>query len=305
MEHHQPVMLDEVMEHLNITPHGFYIDATFGRGGHSQAILAKLEPPSVLLALDKDPDAAEVAATIANHSFRFVASSYADLAKVVQKNDLLGRVNGILIDCGVSSPQLDNPERGFSFQSEGPLDMRMDPTQGVTAAEWIAEVKEQDLAQVIKQYGEERYARRVARAIKEAQRTQMITTTTALADIVKCAIPKWEKHKHPATRTFQALRIIINNELNELSQCLDACLSCLASGGRLVVMSFHSLEDKIVKNFMRDQVRGDNFPRELPLTADQLKANFRWVAKRVDPTPTEIRDNPRARSAVLRVVEKL
>jgi len=302
---HKPVMLTEAVQHLNVQPHGIYFDATFGRGGHSQAILAELELPGRLLALDKDPAAARAATALIHENFCFVASSYADVAKVVQQNDCLGRVNGMLIDCGVSSPQLDDPERGFSFQSEGPLDMRMDPTQGVTAAQWLVDVKERDLAHVIKQYGEERYARRVARAIKEAQNAQAITTTTALADIVKRAIPKWEKHKHPATRTFQALRIAINNELVELQQCLAASVDCLASGGRLVVISFHSLEDKMVKNFMRDQVRGDDFPSELPLTADQLQPTFRWVAKRVDPTPAEIQDNPRARSAVLRVVEKL
>ena len=302
---HRAVMLEPVMRYLNQVATGVYVDATFGRGGHSRAILSGLEVPGLLIAVDKDPAAALAAQALQGETFKFVAASYAQLKTVVSQCNCLGKVNGILIDCGVSSPQLDDPSRGFSFQREGPLDMRMNPTTGITAAEWIVAVEEEELAKTIKQFGEERYARRIARAIKTAQREQPIVTTTQLAEIVKHAIPKWEAHKHPATRTFQALRIVINNELKELSECLEASLACLVSGGRLLVMSFHSLEDGLVKRFIRHHVSGDDFPKEIPLTSDQLNPQLRWVVKKVGPDVQEIAINPRARSAVLRVAEKI
>ena len=302
---HQPVLLQECLDYLAIQPTGVYIDATFGRGGHSQAILQRLQRPGWLLALDKDPEAAQVAQPLLGELFKFELSSYARLQAVAEAYHCKGCVNGVLLDCGVSSPQLDDPARGFSFLRDGPLDMRMNPAASQTAAQWLARIEEKTLAAVIKEYGEERYAKRIARAIVMARREKPIERTVQLAEIVSRAHPNWEAHKHPATRTFQAIRIVINNELEELTTCLQASLSCLAPGGRLLVISFHSLEDGIVKKFIRKQVSGDTYPKEVPITTAALKPTMRWVVKKVNPTKEEIKNNPRARSAVLRVAEKL
>ncbi|MES9959895.1 MAG: 16S rRNA (cytosine(1402)-N(4))-methyltransferase RsmH [Sedimenticola sp.] len=307
MKEHLPVLFHEALEALSITPSGVYMDGTFGRGGHSGAILEALGPEGRLIAVDKDPDAVAAAEVAFGGDRRFVIEqgSFAMLERFAEKHQVVGKVDGLLLDLGVSSPQLDRPERGFSFLSDGPLDMRMDNSAGPSAAEWLAGAEAEDIAQVLKAYGEERYAKRIARAIVAARQECAITTTRQLAEIVAAANPSHEKGKHPATRSFQAIRIYINRELDDLSDCLEQSLDVLAPGGRLAVISFHSLEDRIVKRFMRDGERGEQFPPGLPVTQDQLKPKLKRIGKAIKPSAGEVADNPRARSSVLRVAERM
>lgn len=304
---HTPVLLHEVIQNLGIKPGGFYIDCTFGRGGHSQAIMEHLDQNGRILAIDKDPHALEYIdeSLASDPRFNLCHASYAQLEKIVSEKYSLHSADGILFDLGVSSPQLDNPDRGFSFQHDGNLDMRMDNSRGITAAEWLMQAGESELAGVLRDYGEERYARRIARAIIHYRAGNRITSTRQLADIVSAAIPVKEKHKHPATRTFQALRIFINRELDELQQALQQTLNVLGAGGRLLVISFHSLEDRIVKRFMREKARGDIFPPDLPVSRSQLNPQLKIIGKAIHPGDEEIHNNPRSRSAVLRVAERL
>ncbi len=304
---HRPVLLDEALAALKINPVGCYVDGTFGRGGHSAAILEKLDEDGRLLALDKDPAAIEVANQQFAEDKRFLIrqDSFAMMNRHVAALGWMNQVDGILLDLGVSSPQLDDASRGFSFQKDGPLDMRMNPEQGQSAAEWLAEAREQDIAAVLKEYGEERFARRIARAIVQARREKPISTTKQLAEIVAAANPAWERGKDPATRSFQAIRIYINRELDDLEQVLEQVFDLLKPGGRLVVISFHSLEDRRVKRFMRDAARGDDFPPDLPVTQAQLKPRLRLVGRAVRAGEAELEQNPRARSAVMRVAERL
>lgn len=304
---HQPVLLAEVIANLAIQTDGIYVDATFGRGGHAQAILNKLGPHGRLLAMDKDPAAIAHARQQFADDPRFTIqhSSFATIEKFLRNQDIFGKVDGILLDLGVSSPQLDDPERGFSFMREGKLDMRMDSSHGIDAATWLANVSEQELAKVLWEYGEERFSRRIARAIVTARQETPIATTTQLAEIVAAANPAWEKGKNPATRSFQAIRIAINHELDDLHQGLKDCLEALKVGGRLLVISFHSLEDRIVKHFIQDHERGEQFPVGLPIKHDSIRPRMKRLGRAIKPSAQEISVNPRARSAVLRIAEKL
>ncbi len=302
---HDSVLLKESIAALAIVPDGVYIDATFGRGGHSKAILSLLNERGRLLVIDRDPEAIEVATNLAALDSRVTVldSPFSGIQAVVENEGLLGEVNGILFDLGVSSPQLDDARRGFSFMRDGPLDMRMNPGSGVSAAEWINSAKEKEIADVIYKYGEERHSRRMAKFIVAERAKSEITSTGRLAEIIKAANPAWEKEKHPATRAFQAIRIFINDEFSEIEAALDQSISCIRVGGRLVVISFHSLEDRIVKKFISLQTKGDEFPRDLPVMTSQLNPKLRAVGKALKASVLEVRKNPRARSAVLRVAE--
>ncbi len=304
---HKPVLLDEVIDSLALITNGKYVDGTFGRGGHSQAILASLGDRGRLLALDRDPEAIAVGLELHQQDPRFeiVQARFAQMSDVLGNRDWAGKVNGILLDLGVSSPQLDKAERGFSFLRDGPLDMRMDPGSGISAADWIATVKFEEMTDVFKRYGEERYAKRIARAIVREREQQAFTTTKRLADVIAEAHPNWQRGINPATRCFQAIRIFVNGELDELRELLNQTLDLLAIGGRLAVISFHSLEDRMVKRFMRDQARGDAFPPDIPVTADQMAPRMRLIGKQRRAGDQECVLNPRARSAVLRVAERL
>lgn len=304
---HRPVLFEEVLEALAIRPDGIYLDGTFGRGGHSAAILEQLGENGRLLAMDKDPQAVAVARQrfAGDPRFTIVRGSYTMLGQEVEQRGWKGKVAGILLDLGVSSPQLDDPSRGFSFRHDGPLDMRMDPDSGISAAEWLASAREAEIARVLKEYGEERFAKRIARAIVRERELTPITTTARLAKIVAEANPKWERDKHPATRSFQAIRIYINGELEELEQVLAQSVEVLAPGGRLAIISFHSLEDRRVKRFIRDEARGGDFPPDLPVTEAQMRRRLRAVGKDIRAGERELAENPRARSAVLRVAERL
>lgn len=305
--YHQPVLLKEVVESLAIKPDGNYVDATFGRGGHSKAILNKLGAKGFLLAIDKDKEAIKYAHENFEKykNFQIRQGSFTMLQAFVNEMGLTQKINGILLDLGVSSPQLDDPMRGFSFLQDGPLDMRMDPSQKLDAATFINNGSFEEIAQVLKELGEERFANRIARAIVKERSIEPITRTKRLASIIAKANPAWEKHKHPATRSFQAIRIFINQELQELETCLEQCMSVLAVNGRLAVISFHSLEDKIVKRFLQKQQQGGQYPRGLPVTKDQLAPKIKRIAWGVTASEMEIKDNPRARSGILRVAEKL
>jgi len=305
--HHKPVMMAPVLTGLAINPQGIYVDATFGRGGHSRQILDQLGPSGRVLAFDKDPAAVAVGRQMAvtDPRLQVFHGSFTQLVSTLEAQRLVGKIHGILMDLGVSSPQLDDPERGFSFQQDGPLDMRMDTSQGVDAATWLGKAKEADIATVLKEYGEERFARRIARAIVKARCERAITTTAQLATIVKEANPNWERHKHPATRSFQGIRIFINRELDDLQMVLPQCLTALVARGRLVVISFHSLEDRIVKRFMQRYSKGQPLPKGLPIKDEALDIQLKIITKNQKATIDEIEQNPRARSAVLRVGEKL
>lgn len=304
---HRPVLLERSVDALAIKPAGVYLDGTFGRGGHSRLILERLDESGRLIAIDKDPQAVTFAINKFTGDARFmiVRGSFAMLAEVAEQAGVMGRVDGVLLDLGVSSPQLDQAERGFSFQQNGPLDMRMDPDTGDSAADWLARAKTHEIADVLKLFGEERHARRIARAIVNARSEQLIRTTKELAEIVAQANPSWEKDKHPATRSFQAIRIFINRELDDLKHCLEQVPDVLTAGGRLAVISFHSLEDRMVKRFMRDQAKGDRFPPGVPVTQAELQPKFRLIGKVIRADQDEVAANPRARSAVLRVAERL
>ena len=299
--------MDEALRGLNIKPAGFFIDGTFGRGGHSEQILARLAADGRLLAIDKDPQAIAYGRERFGGDSRFAIrqGSFAELGEVAEASGWRRRVDGILLDLGVSSPQLDDAERGFSFLHDGPLDMRMDNARGQSAAEWLADAETDEIARVLKEFGEERFARRIAAAIVTARDEAPIASTGQLARLISAAVPVKEKHKHPATRSFQAIRIFINRELDDLSRGLQQAVEVLAPGGRLVVISFHSLEDRIVKRFMRDAIRGDRYPPGVPVTQAQLQPQLQRVAGAQRPGAEEIAQNPRARSAVLRVAERL
>lgn len=307
MTAHHSVLLQESINGLAIKAGGIYIDGTFGRGGHSQAILKHLNQSGRLIAIDKDQDAIQHARQhFANDPrFTIVRGSFANLAEIANQCKVYGHINGILLDLGVSSPQLDNPERGFSFMQKGPLDMRMDVEQDLDAARFVNKAQASEMEMVFKQYGEERFARRIASAIVSAREISPILTTESLAEIVKAANPKWEKHKHPATRVFQAIRIHINQELTDLTACLNQCVAALAVGGRLVVISFHSLEDRIVKQFMRTEEQGMLPPPGVPVRAADIKTCFKRIGKAIKPQDDEIKRNVRSRSAVLRIGEKI
>lgn len=304
---HETVLLNEAVAALQIKPEGVYIDGTYGRGGHSQMILEQLTESGHLLVMDKDPAAIAVAQQRFNGDSRtyIYSGSFARISDALAETGWGEPADGILLDLGVSSPQLDEAGRGFSFRRDGPLDMRMDPQQGMSAAEWLAQVKEDELVRVLFEFGEERYARRIARAILREQEKLAITRTQQLASIVAEAVPSREKGKDPATRTFQAIRIEINHELEDLKTCLNASVDLLAKGGRLVVISFHSLEDRIVKRFMREQSKGKQYPHDLPIRHVELGGHLKIVGKPVRASETEIVNNPRARSAIMRVAEKL
>jgi len=303
---HVPVLKDEVLHFLAIRPDGIYVDGTFGRGGHSRAILERLGPEGRLLALDRDPDAVAVARTLENEDprFKIVHCPYSALGGVLDAEGLAGRVDGILLDIGVSSPQLEDPARGFAFRADGPLDMRMDPGSGVPAADWLNTADEAEIANVLWRYGEELSSRRIARAIVAARATAPVDTTTRLAAIIEGEI-RGEPGRHPATRSFQAIRIHINQELAELEAVLRAARAGLAVGGRLCVISFHSLEDRIVKRFLRDHSRVDPALRALPVVPDSAQPDLELLTTRaVRASEAEKVHNPRSRSAVLRAAVK-
>ncbi len=304
---HKPVLLSESIEALNIDPTGTYIDGTFGRGGHSQAILEQLGEAGRLIAFDKDPLAIATAEKqyADEPRFRIYHGSFAELEEYLSAQELCGKIDGILLDLGVSSPQLDDPQRGFSFQKSGPLDMRMNDQQGMSAAQWINKAKEAEIASVLFEYGEERYSRRIAKAIVLARENEPLNDTRQLADIIKQAHPRWEKKKHPATRSFQGIRIFINNELGDLDECLTQSYHCLAKNGRLAVISFHSLEDRKVKRFFRLMAEGEKLPPDLPIVEAAINRKMKLVGKKLVAGKQELSDNPRARSAVLRLARKL
>jgi 16S rRNA (cytosine1402-N4)-methyltransferase len=301
---HTTVLLNEAVAALAIKPEGIYVDGTFGRGGHSKLILERLGGNGILIALDKDPAAISVGKQWRDRRFRIVHSSFVQLAEVLSKQGV-EMVDGILLDLGVSSPQLDDAERGFSFRFDAPLDMRMDVSSGITAAQWLATVDEGLLGEVIHDYGEERFAKQIARSIVAARTIQPIDTTRQLAELVGKAVRTREPGQNPATRTFQAIRIYLNQELEELARVLPDCVKHLKSAGRLVVISFHSLEDRIVKHFMRDMAEGDKLPRDVPVRASEIpRGKLKLIGKAVRAGVMEMKDNPRARSAVMRVAER-
>ncbi|WP_151703861.1 16S rRNA (cytosine(1402)-N(4))-methyltransferase RsmH [Nitrincola alkalilacustris] len=304
---HTTVLLEEAVAELIVNRSGFYVDGTFGRGGHARRILAELESDGRLLAIDKDLQALSHAQAVFEGEQRFVIEhgSFARLQEFVQQHGSVGKVDGVLLDLGVSSPQLDDPERGFSFAQDGPLDMRMDTTVGESAAQWINRASEKEIADVMYTYGEERFSRRMAKAIVEARQQSPIMTTGRLAQIITDANPRWEKGKNPATRAFQGIRIFINHELDDLEQCLEQALEVLAIGGKLVVISFHSLEDRIVKRFIRKHVKGnEHLPEGMPYTDEMLRIRLKASSKAIKPSQAEVNANPRARSAVMRAAVK-
>lgn len=310
---HITVLLNEAVDGLMLKENGIYIDGTFGRGGHSRLILSKLSDNGRLIAIDRDPQAIRVAQSIQDKRFHIEHNSFSAIPKICTQLNLVGKIDGILLDLGVSSPQLDDAERGFSFMKDGPLDMRMDTSQGISASEWLQQVSEQDLAWVLKTFGEERFAKRIAQAIVQYNKsavqngTEPLIRTLQLAELIAQSVPFKDKHKHPATRSFQAIRIYINTELEELERVLQGALSVLSPQGRLSIISFHSLEDRMVKHFMRKQSKGENLPKGLPLREDQIHKNqtLKVIGKAIMPTEEEMQANPRSRSAVLRVAEKI
>ncbi|WP_374482730.1 16S rRNA (cytosine(1402)-N(4))-methyltransferase RsmH [Zoogloea sp.] len=302
---HITVLLEEAVAALAIKPDGVYVDGTFGRGGHSRAILACLGPQGRLIAFDRDPVAIAAGQAVADPRFELVHAPFSDFAEALAERGI-ERVDGVLLDLGVSSPQLDEAERGMSFRFDAPLDMRMDTTRGVTAAEWLADAPIADITRVLREYGEERFAYEIAKAIATARTGGAVATTGQLAAIVEKAVRTREPGQHPATRTFQALRICVNQELEELSLILPQVVARLAVGGRLVVISFHSLEDRIVKRFMRDESRPPQLPARLPVRAADLpKPKLALVGKPVWPSDDEVAANPRSRSAVMRIATRL
>ncbi len=306
---HVTVLLDEAVTALAVRPDGRYLDGTFGRGGHSRLLLRQLGPDGCLLGFDKDPLAIATGQALAAEDGRFVVvqRSFAELGAELAQRGWTGTLSGVLLDLGVSSPQLDDPERGFSFLHDGPLDMRMDPSRGISAAQWIATADEDDIVRVLREYGEERFAKRMARAVVQRRAVQPFERTADLAQVLTVANPAWEKGKNPATRAFQGLRIFINNELGDLEAGLEAALEALDVGGRLVVISFHSLEDRIVKQFMRRHAKGeaDTLPRDLPIIPEKFVPRLKLLGKPQYASAEEVKANPRSRSAVMRVAEKL
>jgi len=304
---HITVLLNEAVAALVTDTSGFYVDGTFGRGGHSALVMQQLSADGRLLGIDKDLAAIATAnARFADDArFAIAHGSFAELAQLVAARGMTGKVAGVLLDLGVSSPQLDEAERGFSFMQDGPLDMRMDQTRGQSAADWVNTASEDDIIWVFREYGEERFAKRMARAIIAERQKTPFTRTKHLAEVIKEANPAWEKGKHPATRAFQAIRIQVNSELTDLDSVLEQALAVLAPGGRLVVISFHSLEDRAVKRFIRRQELGDPVPKGLPIRDDQLNKRMRSLGKAIKASDEEVNANVRSRSAVMRVAEKL
>ncbi|MAR01081.1 MAG: 16S rRNA (cytosine(1402)-N(4))-methyltransferase [Oceanospirillaceae bacterium] len=303
---HTTVLLHETVDGCLTDPDGVYVDGTFGRGGHSRLLLSRLSEKGRLIGIDKDPLAIASGQALAAEDPRFsiVQASFADM-KAALAAEGIHQVDGILLDLGVSSPQLDDAERGFSFLKDGPLDMRMNPDAGISAAEWIATTPEQEMVRVFKEYGEERFARRMAGAVVRERAQREITRTADLAELLKAANPAWEKHKHPATRAFQAIRIAVNNELGDLEVVLSDSVDLLKAGGHLAVISFHSLEDRMVKRFIRAQEKGRDLPPGIPVTDDQLGRTMKKIGKAIMPGDDEVKRNPRSRSAVLRIAERL
>jgi len=303
-ESHDTVLLHEAVEALRIKPDGVYVDGTFGRGGHSRLILERLGPAGRLIALDKDPAAVAAGRVIADPRLVVVHSGFARLTEVLRGLSV-DKVDGVLLDLGMSSPQLDDAQRGFSFRFDAPLDMRMDTSGGQTAAEFLATVEEGLLAEIIRDYGEERFAKQIARALVTARQKQPIATTQQLSNIIAQAVRTREPGKNPATRTFQAIRIHLNQELEEIAHILPQCVGVLKANGRIVIISFHSLEDRMVKHFLREAAQGDKLPKRLPVRAADLpQGRLRLVGRALRATPEEIAANPRARSAVMRVAER-
>ncbi len=306
---HRPVMLAEALEQLELKQDGLYIDCTFGRGGHSSALLKSLDSTGKLIAFDQDITAhtSDAAITLAqDNRFTLLHKPFSTLQLACQQLGIEGKVNGILIDLGVSSPQLDNAERGFSFLRDGPLDMRMNTTQGLTAEAWLKITSESAIVKVLFDYGEERFARKIAKAIITTREHTPLVSTKQLADIVANAVPFHDRHKHPATRTFQAIRIAINAELDELTAVLDQAIQVLRPGGRLVVISFHSLEDRLVKRFFRAESGAKYNPGRFPIReSDICKGALKTCGKAIKASAEELRHNPRARSAIMRVTEKM
>ncbi|CZF83525.1 Ribosomal RNA small subunit methyltransferase H [Grimontia celer] len=309
---HISVLLHESIEGLALKPDGIYVDGTFGRGGHTREILRRLGEGGQLYSIDRDPQAIEEAGTIDDPRFNIIHGPFSGIQQYIEERGLSGKIDGVLLDLGVSSPQLDDPERGFSFMRDGPLDMRMDPTSGIPASQWLAEADADDIAWVLKEFGEERFAKRIARAIvahREDETKEPLTRTLQLANLIAAVSPSRDRKKHPATRCFQAIRIYINSELEEIETAMQGALEVLAPGGRLSIISFHSLEDRLVKRFMRKQSKGPDVPHGVPLTEDQIRAlgqaKMKLVGKALKPSDVEVSDNTRSRSSVLRVAEKL
>lgn len=310
---HISVLLHESIDGLAIKPDGIYIDGTFGRGGHSRTILSQLGPNGRLYSIDRDPQAIAEAQKIDDPRFTIVHGPFSGIAEYAQRYDLIGKVDGVLFDLGVSSPQLDDAERGFSFMKDGPLDMRMDPTSGMPVSDWLAQADLDDITWVIREFGEDKHARRIAKAIvayREDEENEPLTRTSQLAKLISDAAPKsFKEKKHPATRAFQAFRIYINSELEEIDTALKGAASILAPQGRLSVISFHSLEDRMVKRFMRKESKGPEVPHGIPLTQEQIRAlgsaDLKTVGKAIKPSEQEVEMNPRSRSSVLRIAEKL
>lgn len=307
MFEHTPVLLQEVLAALRVREGGRYLDATFGRGGHTAAILERVGEQGRVVAIDRDPQAIRAGHErfAAERRLTLVHSPFSELMRVVMEMGLVGRFDGVLLDLGVSSPQLDDALRGFSFAHDGPLDMRMNDSSGMTAAVWLAKVPEHELARVIREFGEERFAKRIARAIVQSRNVQPITRTTQLAEIVANAVPTREPGKHPATRTFQAIRIQVNHELEEIETALSGTLAVLAPGGRLCAISFHSLEDGLVKRFMQQQSQEDPIYAGLPMVPEHARPKLTRVGRAVHPSAAEVASNPRARSAIMRVAERV
>jgi 16S rRNA (cytosine1402-N4)-methyltransferase len=306
-QQHLSVLLEESVHALVVDPNGIYVDGTFGRGGHSRGILARLGSGGRLIAIDRDPEAVAAGRALAQADRRFsmLSGRFGSIADLLAQVGVHGNLSGLLLDLGVSSPQLDTAARGFSFSAEGPLDLRMDPREGESAAQWLARASEAEIVEVLRDFGEERFARRIARNIVALRGQSPLLTTTQLAALVAHSVPTREPGKHPATRTFQALRIRINEELSEIQDCLRQSCDLLAQTGRLVVISFHSLEDRIVKRFMRAESLGPLLPKGLPVTAKESRGRLRILGKPVRPSVLEIESNPRARSAIMRVAERL
>jgi len=306
MPAHEAVLKGQVVDALIMNPSGMFVDCTYGRGGHTQMILDRLAANGRLMVIDKDREAIDDATEKYSKDQRVVVlhGSFRNICQYVEDQGW-DQVDGVLIDLGVSSPQLDQAARGFSFDRDGPLDMRMDQTVGQTTSEWLAVAEERDIVFVLRKYGEERFARRIARSIVAARNDTPIETTHQLVRLIETAVPRREPHKNPATRTFQALRIYINNELGDLELCLDAIVPLLRAGGRLVVISFHSLEDRIVKRFMRRMAKGEPLPDRLPIRDDQIKRYFRLIGKPIRPSAEEVRLNRRSRSSIMRLAEKI
>lgn len=305
---HVSVLLEESINALVTDTAGTYIDATFGRGGHTRALLEKLGNDAQVIALDQDPQAIEAAKTLQDDPrFDIIHTPFSNLQQVLEQRQLTGEVTGILFDLGVSSPQLDDAERGFSFMRDGPLDMRMDTTRGETAAEWLNRAEKDEISWVLKEYGEERFARKIASAIVMDREKEPFVRTKQLADMIARVSPVKEKHKHPATRTFQAIRIHVNKELEQIEQALEASLSALKQDGRLVVISFHSLEDRLVKRFIRKHSEGKQVPAGLPVTDAEINKDksLEKVGKAIKPGKHEVSLNPRARSSVLRIARRV